>query len=197
MKINGLLKNAFVLGLIILILGPGLARGMSLYPTDKPSLFEDRKARRPGDLVTVIIAEQAQARQNANTSTDKGSDISVGPGLGVLADLIPLLKLGGGDSFQAAGNTTRGGSLSAKITTRVVESLPNGTLRIEGKQKIVINGEEQEIVLSGFVRSRDVEPDNTVLSNFVADAEISFVGTGVVGRKNNPGIITRIFNWLF
>ncbi|HHY14757.1 MAG TPA: flagellar basal body L-ring protein FlgH, partial [Firmicutes bacterium] len=125
------------------------------------------------------------------------SDVSVGPGVGVLADLIPLLKVGGGDTFKADGSTTRGGSLTAKITTRVVESLPNGTMRIEGKQKIMINGEEQEIIISGLVRNRDVAPDNTILSTFVADAEIAFMGTGIVADKNSPGIITRLFNWLF
>lgn len=197
MKITRLVRHSFVLSIVILMAGSSVVLGTSLYPADKPSMFEDKKARRPGDLVTVIIVEQAQARQNANTATGKNSDVSVGPGVGVLADLIPLLKVGGGDSFKADGTTTRGGSLTAKITTRVVESLPNGTMRIEGKQKIMINGEEQEIVISGLVRNRDVAPDNTILSTFVADAEIAFMGTGIVANKNNPGIITRLFNWLF
>ena len=169
----------------------------SLYPTDTPSMFEDRKAKRMGDLVTVIIVERATARQNASTAAGKDSEVSVGPGMGVLADLIPLLKLSGGDTFTSDGSTTRGGSLTANVTTRVVEVYPNDTMRIEGRQKIMINGEEQEIVLSGIIRSRDVAPDNTVLSNFVADAEIAFLGTGIVADKNNPGIITRLFNWLF
>lgn len=173
------------------------ALGQSLYPVDKPSMFEDHKAKRPGDLVTVIIVEQAQARQTASTSTGKDSEVTVGPGMGVLADLIPLLRVGGGDTFAADGATTRGGSLTAKITTKVMEVYPNNTMRLEGRQKIVINGEEQEIVISGLVRSQDVAPDNTVLSTFVADAEIAFVGTGIVADKNNPGIITRLFNWLF
>jgi len=170
----------------------------SLFPVDQPaSMFADRKARRPGDLVTVIIVEQAQARQTATTSTGKDSEVSVGPGGGVLADLIPLLRLGGGDSFSADGAVTRGGSLTPKITTKVVETYANNTLRIEGRQKIVVNGEEQEIVLTGLVRGEDIAPDNTVLSTFVADAEISFVGTGIVGEKNKPGLLTRLFNWLF
>lgn len=197
MRINRLFRRSLVVSIVILMAGSGVVLGTSLYPADQPSMFEDNKAKSPGDLVTVIIVEQAQARQNANTATGKNSDVSMGPGMGVLADLIPLLKVGGGDSFKADGTTTRGGSLTAKITTRVVESLPNGTMRIEGKQKIVINGEEQEIVISGLVRKRDVAPDNTVLSIFVADAEIAFVGTGIVADKNNPGIITRILNWLF
>ncbi len=195
----------FTLVAIVLLCAAGLlmfssafALAESLFPVDQPSsLFADRKARRPGDLVTVIIVEQAQARQTATTSTGKDAEVSVGPGGGVLADLIPLLRLGGGDSFSADGAVTRGGSLTAKITTRVVETFANNTLRIEGRQKIVVNGEEQEIVLTGLVRTEDIAPDNTVLSTFVADAEISFVGTGIVGEKNKPGLLTRLFNWLF
>ena len=187
-----------LLSMLGLMMGnANLALAQSLYPVDKPSLFEDKKARRPGDLVTVIIVEQAQARQTARTDSGKDSEVSIGPGGGVLADLIPLLRMGGGDSFSADGSTTRGGSLTAKITTKVMETYANNTMLIEGRQKIVVNGEEQEIVLTGLVRGEDVAPDNTVLSTFVADAEISFVGTGVVGDKNKPGIITRLFNWLF
>lgn len=186
-----------ILTVFMLVFSGGLVLAQSLYPLDKPSMFEDQKARRPGDLVTVIIVEQAQARQSANTATGKDAELTVGPGMGVLADLIPLLKLGGGDSFSASGSTTRGGSLSAKLTTKVVEVLPNNTMLIEGRQKISINGEDQEIIITGIVRNQDVARDNTILSTFVADAEIAFVGTGIVADKNNPGIITRIFNWLF
>ena len=187
-----------LLSMLGLMMGnANLTLAQSLYPVDKPSLFEDKKARRPGDLVTVIIVEQAQARQTARTDSGKDSEVSIGPGGGVLADLIPLLRMGGGDSFSADGSTTRGGSLTAKITTKVMETYANNTMLIEGRQKIVVNGEEQEIVLTGLVRGEDVASDNTVLSTFVADAEISFVGTGVVGDKNKPGIITRLFNWLF
>ncbi len=197
MKISRM-SQKIILGLVtLLVMGVVQVSASSLYPTDKPSMYEDRKAKREGDLVTVIIMEQAQARQTAGTSTGKDSEVSVGPGVGVLADLIPLLKVGGGDSFKADGSTARGGSLTARLTTRVVEKMPNDTMRIEGRQKIVINGEEQEIVISGIIRNRDVAPDNTVLSTFVADAEIAFLGTGIVADKNNPGIITRIFNWLF
>lgn len=195
MKKNRLVTVVIVLGLTLMFAGQVF--GQSLYPVDKPSMFEDKKAKRPGDLVTVIIVEQAQARQTASTSTGKDSEVSVGPGMGVLADLIPLLRVGGGDSFYSDGSTTRGGSLTAKITTKVVEALPNNTMRIEGRQKITINGEDQEIVITGLVRNQDVAPDNTVLSTFVADAEIAFLGTGIVADKNNPGIITRLFNWLF
>lgn len=197
MKRSSKFTQLLILSLVVLFLVGSPAVANSLYPMDKPSMYEDQKARREGDLVTVIIIEQSQARQTAATAAGQGSELSVGPGVGVLADLIPLLKIGGGDNFKADGSTTRGGSLSARLTTRVVEILDNGTMRIEGRQKILINDEEQEIVISGFVRNRDVAPDNTVLSTYVADAEIAFSGTGIVADKNTPGLITRLFNWLF
>lgn len=160
------------------------------------SMFADQKARSVGDLVTLIIVERTEASQAAKTTTSKDGEVSIGPGLGFL-DVIPLIQASGGDSMTAGGTTTRGGSLQAKMTTRVVEVLPNGNLKIEGRQTIVLNGEEQEIVVSGFIRTRDIAPDNTVLSTYVADAHIAFKGTGSLGDNHKPGILTRLFDWLF
>ena len=84
MKIKAYFRRCIVLCVVLLLAGTITASATSLYPIDKPSLYEDQKARRPGDLVTVIIVEQAQARQNANTAAGKNSDVSVGPGMGVL-----------------------------------------------------------------------------------------------------------------
>ena len=146
--------------------------------------------------MTLIIVERTEASQAARTTTSKDGEVSIGPGLGFL-DIIPLIQASGGDSLTAGGTTTRGGSLQAKMTTRVVEVLPNGVLKIEGRQTIVLNGEEQEIVVSGLVRTRDIGPDNTVLSTYVADAHIAFKGTGILGDNQRQGILTRLFNWLF
>ena len=75
--------------------------------------------------------------------------------------------------------------------------MPNGLLRIEGRQNITVNGEVQEIIVTGLVRSKDIASDNTVLSTYVADAEIIFTGNGSLGDKQMPGLLTRLFNWLF
>lgn len=189
--------------IVLSISWPGMAT--SLFNAGSASLYSDVKARQIGDLVTVIIQEQATASQTANTSSGKGTSVGIGPYRGSLADLIPFLKTtnealftaGTSDDFNASGSTSRGGSISAKLTTQVVEIYNNGTLKIEGTQKITINGEEQEIVVSGIVRTRDISPDNTVLSSLVANAEIQYVGIGVVGDKQKPGLLTRLLNWLF
>lgn len=190
-----LLKYLLVFFLVFNISCPAMAT--SLFNGESVSLFSDVKGREIGDLVTVIIIEQASASQSANTSAGKGVSVGVGPYGGVLADLIPLLKASASDDFNASGSTTRGGSITARLTTEVIEFFPNGTLKIEGTQRITVNGEEQEIVVSGIVRSRDISPDNTVLSSMVANADIQFVGAGIVGDKQKQGILTRIFNWLF
>ncbi len=191
------MKKGIVCFFLMLFLLATQGFATSLFQPVNHSMFADQKARAVGDLVTLIIVEQAQARQSAGTSSDKGSSVSLGPGVGVLADLIPFLRLSGGDEYAASGSTARGGSLSAKLTTRVIEIYPNGTMLIQGRQLITINGEQQEIVVSGMVRSRDIAQDNTILSPLVADAEIQFSGTGALGDKQKPGLLTRLLNWLF
>lgn len=178
-------------------LGAGEVLAASLWDAGAGSLFADRKARQVGDLVTLIIVERSEASQAARTTTAKDAEVSIGPGLGVLQGVIPLIAVSGGDELTAGGSTTRGSSLTTKMTTRVVEVLANDILRIEGRQTIVVNGEEQEIVVSGLIRVQDISPDNTILSTYVADASISFKGAGSLGDKQQPGLLTRLFNWLF
>lgn len=161
------------------------------------NLYSDSKARQVGDLVTIVISERSEAVQQASTSMGKEADLNVGPGVGALADLIPLLRVGGSDSSQASGSTSRGGELRAQMTARIVEILPNGHFAIEGRQQIVINDEEQEIVVSGVIRPSDIRRDNTVLSPYLADARIEFHGQGLMAEKQTPGLITRLFGWFF
>jgi len=181
---------------IVLMFSAGAAAS-SLFAPSTGSLYSDYKARNVGDLVTVLIIEQARATQSSDTKSGNNNVMSVGPGGGVLADLIPLLRFTYGGDFDGSGTTSRGSSVTAKITTRVVEIYDNGTMKIEGRQKLKINGEEQEIVISGTIRSRDIGPDNTIVSSLVADAEIQFVGTGIIGDKQDKGLLTRLFDWLF
>lgn len=185
------------LALIALWIASGAASAGSLW-NGADSLFTDRKARRVGDLVTMIIVERAQATQSATTETGKDGSVQIGPiSLAEIVPVIPPVSASGGDSLRSQGSTTRGGSLNARMTAQVVEVLPNGNLVIEGRQTIIVNGEEQIIVVSGQVRPQDIAPDNTVLSTFVADATIAYYGSGPIGDKQQPGLLTRLFNWLF
>lgn len=160
------------------------------------SLTGDHRAKSPGDILTIIIAEKAEANQKASSANKKDAGVSAGPGVGWFS-FFPEVKVQGGDDLSASGTTTRGGTLNAKMTVLVRDVLANGNLLVEGVQSITVNREQQKIVLRGEVRPEDITRDNTVLSTFVANAEITYLGDGVVGDKQKPGIISRFFSWLF
>ena len=89
--------------------------------------------------------------------------------------------------------------MSATISAKVVDLLPNGNLAIEGKREIYINNEKKEILLQGVVRPRDIAYDNSVYSTQVADAKVIYTGIGVIGEKQRPGWMVRLFDivWPF
>jgi flagellar L-ring protein precursor FlgH len=188
-------KAISIVALILIILLPGQVSATSLW-SGKPSMFVDQKAKNVGDLVTLIIVETAQASQSAKTSSVADSQVAVGPGGGIIS-FIPEISLGGGDEYAAGGTVVRKGNLTARMTTKVIEILPNGNIVIEGVQTIKINDEDQIIKVKGTIRPKDIASDNTVLSTFLADAEISYIGAGPINADQKPGLLTRIFNWLF
>ena len=79
----------------------------------------------------------------------------------------------------------------------VKEVLPNGTMRVEGSRMVGINRETQHVVFSGLVRPDDVAADNSVASTQVASVEVRYDGRGIVGDTQRPGILARIFKFLF
>ena len=101
--------------------------------------------------------------------------------------------------FDGSGTTQRSGDLTAFITTKVIEVLPNGNLKIEGTREVKVNNEKQLIILSGIIRPRDISPGNIILSTYVADAKIEYSGSGVIHDRQRPGWMTRIIDivWPF
>ena len=170
----------------------------SLWSSHSPfaSLFADHKACQVGDIITIIISESAQASHTAAVEHEHQANSEVGPGKGFL-EFINLVGWGGKSASDAKGSSTRGGSLSARITVSVVGISPTGNLVLEGKRTVKVNEDVQEITVTGEVRPRDVSPDNTVLSRYVANAKIEYNGTEPERPTRHSGIITRILNFLF
>ena len=182
----------------------------SIWQSSSVNLTDDLKARRRGDIITIIISETASASKEAKTGTSRDSSVGAGiPNMMGLekaailksnfSDLANLIKANANSSFKGSGSTTRQENLKATITARVVDVLPNGNLNIEGRRNIKVNEEDQIIVLEGTVRSRDISPDNTVNSIYVADARISYSGRGIISDNQSPGWLMNIFNriWPF
>lgn len=182
----------------------------SLYSDAQGSLFTANKATRVGDILTVVIYEQASAAKEAATSTGRSSSASLGiPKLfGIetsISDRNPsidpanLLSASSSNSFDGTGRTSRQENLSATLTTRVVEVYDNGNMKIDGSKTVRVNNENQIIRLSGLVRQADVSANNMVDSKFILDAEIEYSGKGVVSDKQKPGWMVRVLDnvWPF
>jgi flagellar L-ring protein precursor FlgH len=160
------------------------------------SLVSNLKAHRVGDLVTILITEEAAANAGAKTKADNKSEHGGGPGLGFL-DFIRAWDVSSENKYQGNGDTERSGSLRAEITARITEVLHNGDFRLAGTRMVNINGEKQLIEITGVCRSRDIAPDNTIMSTYISEAQIAYNGSGLVTDSAQPGVVTRILNWLF
>lgn len=160
------------------------------------SLVSNLKAHRVGDLVTILITEEAAANAGAKTKADNKSEHSGGPGLGFL-DFIRPWDMATENKYQGNGDTERNGSLRAEITARITEVLHNGDFRLAGTRMVNINGEKQLIEITGICRARDIGADNTIMSTYISDAQIAYNGSGLVTDSAQPGVVTRILNWLF
>ena len=83
------------------------------------------------------------------------------------------------------------------MTARIIEVLHNGDFKLEGTRMVNVNGEKTLIELTGICRGADIEPDNTLMSTYISDAQIAYNGTGIVNDTAQPGVVTKVLNWLF
>ncbi|MBS1720761.1 MAG: flagellar basal body L-ring protein FlgH [Armatimonadetes bacterium] len=175
----------------------------SLVPDRIRNPFVDRTATKVGDLLTIIVDENFVSTLTANTTGTK-KDSNIIDKLGLPFGKIPLLKefLGGfstGNTSQTTGTGTTNNTsrLQARITVIVKQVLPNGALVLEGQRAVKVNKDLQLYKFSGVVRKEDVRRDNTVLSEQVAEANITTDGKGLIGDRQRKGILTRLLDWLF
>jgi len=180
----------------------------SLWTDGQGDLFSDNKARNLGDILTVVIYEQASASKEATTETDRKSSASadITKFLGLeekIADILSnsdptdLINASYKSDFEGSGTTTRKEDLVATLTTQVVGVLPNGNLGIAGKKKVTVNNEDQYILLTGIVRPMDITADNLIDSKYILDAEISYTGKGVISDRQKPGWLTRVLDHIW
>jgi flagellar L-ring protein precursor FlgH len=174
----------------------------SLWKDSSRSLVADFRAGRVGDLVMVRIDESPEAKGDAETRLDRQSSMSMGaPKLFGFAaaiqkshpdlDMSDVFDVFSKTSFDGAGETTRSSRVQAAMAVRVKKLLPNGDLFVEGTKVLMVNDEELHIYVSGVVRPEDIAQDNSVLSSVVADAEIEFIGRGVLSENQQQGWLTR------
>jgi flagellar L-ring protein precursor FlgH len=170
----------------------------SLWSDGLKNPFADRKAHAVGDVLTVIVSERSSASSTAATNSSKSDNTKIEAGVGpILSAIIPGLETSLDSSMSGQGSTTRAGNLTARLTVIVREKLPNGNFVIEGTRHIQTNKETQKIIFTGIVRPDDILADNTVKSEYVAEANIRYDGKGTVGDRQRKGIISTLLDWLF
>ena len=175
--------------------------GGGLYQASTSSnLFSDVKARRVGDVITVILKEKTQANKSASTNTAKDSQLAL-PNPTLLGRKLtlgpyPLLdtSIDSSNSFGGTGDSSQSNSLSGDIAVTVMAAYPNGTLAVRGEKVLTLNQGSEFIRISGLVRAVDVTPQNTILSTQIADAQITYNGSGAVAESNQQGWLGRFFN---
>lgn len=154
------------------------------------SLTADTRAFRAGDVLTVVLQEATQASKKADTQMGKGS----GGGLDMdFNGTAKSLSLGAQRDFNGSATSSQQNTLQGAITVVVQEVLGNGLLRVAGEKSLTLNQGEELVRLAGYVRAADVDSDNRVSSQRIANARISYSGRGHLADANTPGWLTRWF----
>jgi len=184
---------------------PAAANNGSIYQAGfEQNLYSDRKAFRVGDIITITLNERTQASKNANSQIDKDSNANIGLTSLFGSSLTTNNPIGGNDLSLSAGYSgergTKGDAKSAQsntltgsITVTVADVLPNGIIAVRGEKWMTLNTGDELVRIAGLVRADDISTDNTVSSTRVADARITYSGTGAFADASQPGWFDRFF----
>jgi flagellar L-ring protein precursor FlgH len=156
-------------------------------------MASDQRPRRVGDLITIVVYQNAEARQSARNAGGNARTFDGGLTSGSIGESAQLSWNG---SYTGVGEARRSESLVTQLSAAVTQVLDNGDLQIEGQQLLFVNGEETTVHVRGRIRPSDIGADNQVLSTRIADAQINYDGHGFVSRNARPGLIHRLFSFL-
>ena len=168
-------------------------------------LSSDLRARRVNDLITIRVLENVSGLGSADANLDKKSSGSAGvSSFFGLESKLPnainpsnIINTQSNTTFEGGGSTSRSGSLTAVLTARIEDVLPNGDLLVQGVREIEINGDRQMLVLTGVVRTADINTANVVPSTAIGQMRIRYFGRGLMKDNLEPGWIIKILNKIF
>ncbi|MFV0382885.1 flagellar basal body L-ring protein FlgH [Paracoccus sp. (in: a-proteobacteria)] len=170
----------------------------SLWAGTHSSLVSDRRAATRGDILTVVIEidDRAEISNTSGRSRNAAENLSIPSMVGIpqrLAGKLPdgasfddLAEAKSSSAYKGAGNISRRDKLTLRVAATVVDTLPNGTLQIEGTQEVRVNFELRELTVSGFVRPADIDRKNEIAYDRIAGARISYGGRGQISDVQQP-----------
>lgn len=158
-------------------------------------LVQDHRAYRVGDILTVILDESTQSSKQAKTNFGKKNDVTIGVPevMGKTLDKASG-SVSGNRNFNGGASSQQQNSLRGAITVAIYKVLPNGVLAVRGEKWLTLNQGDEYLRVTGLVRSEDIEHDNSISSQRIANARISYAGRGALSDANSAGWLTRFFN---
>lgn len=175
---------------------PTQVKGGGLYNSGYNwGLVQDHRAYRVGDILTVILDESTQSSKQAKTNFGKKNDVTIGVPTVMGKTLDKASGSVSGDrNFNGGASSQQQNSLRGAITVAIYKVLPNGVLAVRGEKWLTLNQGDEYLRVTGLVRSEDIEHDNSISSQRIANARISYAGRGALSDANSAGWLTRFFN---
>ena len=175
--------------------------------TNEYGMFADRRARRRGDVLTIVVAENTTITNSIDQQTSKSNSLSnplidqyllnlpknlhIAKRSAAAGDVTADNALGLTTASKGNAQTNQQQSITARAAVTVTDVLPNGNLVVEGTRIVAFAGETKYAELSGIVRHDDVAPDNTVVSTNIADAKVKFISEGALTDAQKKGWLSR------
>jgi flagellar L-ring protein precursor FlgH len=161
------------------------------------SLYEGNRARLVGDPLTIILVESTTASKSVNSKSQKSGGVSLTPpSSGPLSINPDALKASSDSSFNGQGNASQTSTLSTSLSVTIAEVRSNGTALVRGEKRMLLSQGNEWVQFSGIVRLADLDQDNRITSNRVADARIEYSGKGALQRASRQGWLGQFFNMI-
>lgn len=175
---------------------PPPTRGSLYQASHSKTFFNDHKAYRIGDVITVNLEERTRSSKSAKSDITSNSSVAIAnPTIAGRESPVNIgLGMNSDRDFSGDASADQSNSLLGKITVTVHDVYPNGNLMIRGEKWLTLNQGDEYVRVSGIVRPEDIRPDNSVSSNLLADARLTYSGTGDLANSNRQGWLARFFN---
>ncbi len=197
-------KWTAVIGIAIVGLMASQTEAQSLWKRrgfQSSSMFSDTVALQRGDILTIIVRERQSMRTDEDTTLEKTSTLSaaleefnIKPNT---FEPLPTVRGSSQRDFEGKAKVNKNGTFEAQMSVLVVDVQPNGNLIVEGTRRIQMDRDIRSMRISGLVRPQDVNARNTVLSENVANASITFLGEGPSNKTVNRGWLSNILDYLW
>ncbi|GBR75563.1 flagellar L-ring protein FlgH [Candidatus Termititenax persephonae] len=197
-----------LLGAVLIV---SFSLAASLWSEKSKAQFVRTQEFNVGDTITILIDESLSAAQSGTTRLDRSSDAALNfsnraessaeAGRRTLVDTQSNSRLNlsttGRTNYSGTGRTERSSSIKTTITATVIDVQPNGNLFVLGQRSIRVNEEVETLEVSGIVNTEKLKDDNSISSTQIANAKITIRGAGTVSSPQQPGLLGKMFEWLF